>query len=165
MVSWPQQVDPVSRARDSVKGSNITCKAHRAMVGSVSTTHDLQKPQLVEVGSDLSEAHREMKLRRFVRAELFFTLMFIGTTLVSALGAVSMPLLLIIAVFTAWFATISLRLYWHHLKCLKRMVGPNAQQCPCSSALPLATDTPNDHAMGQQAVKKGCMVANQYSRL
>lgn len=165
MVSWPQPVDPVSRARDSVKGSDITCRAHSTMNRSASSAHDLQKPQLAEAGSDFSEAHREMTLRRLVRAELFLTLTFIGTTLVSVIGTMSMPLLLIIAVFTAWFATISTRLYWHHLKCLKRMVEPKAQQCSRSNVLPLATSTLDDHAMGQQAVKKGCVAANHYPRL
>ena len=174
-MSWSQPVDSVSRSRNSVRGSTITCMAHGTMEqnvllegsmgGSVSSAHGLEKTQLAEVGSDLSEAYREMKLRRLIRAELFLTLTFIGTSLASVMGAMNMPLLLIIAVFTAWFATILFRLYWHHLKCYKRMVKPKSQQCSRSSELPLVTGTKNDHAMEQQAAKKGCMVANQYSRL
>ena len=135
------------------------------MTRSVSSTHGPQKPQLAEVGSDFSEAHREMKLRKLVRAELFLTLTFIATTLASVMGAMYMPMLLIIAVFTAWFATIFFRLYWHHLKCFKRMVEPKAQQCSSSSELSLVTGTTSDHAMEQQGVMKGCMVVNQYPRL
>jgi len=165
MVSWPQPGNPVSSSRDSVRGSNITCMARGTMAESVSSTPDLQKPQLTEVMSDLSETHREKKLRRLVRTELFLTLTFIGTTLASIIGAMNMPLLLIMAVFTTWFATIFFRLYWHHLKCFKRMVEPKAQQCSHGSDLPAVTGTPNGHAMEQQAAKKGCIVANQYSRL
>lgn len=89
-----------------------------------------------ELGPIIADVYTELTLRSYTRFELSITLACIFIASISVIAAFSETGFLITTIVSAWFATIALRFYRHHIKCYWYVKMLNSQTCPyCGKSL------------------------------
>jgi hypothetical protein len=95
-----------------------------------------------QLGPLIADAYTELTLRKYTRFELSVALACVSVAAISGIAAIYDPILLVLTIVSAWFASIAIRFYRHHLKCYWYVRTLNSQTCPfCGRSLvPMPTD-------------------------
>jgi hypothetical protein len=90
----------------------------------------------------IADVYTELALRAYTKFELSIILACIFVAVISGIAAFNETAFLIVTLVSAWFATIGIRFYRHHIKCYWYIKMLNSQTCPhCGKSL---GPTPNN---------------------
>lgn len=105
-------------------------KSRRKTGKALDNAHRLQLLEKKDFGPNVVEAYRAIDMRKLTRIESYLVVSCIIAAMLFTIGAMLMPVLLILTVFTSWFSTIAYRFYRHHMNCYSHLIELNAHRCP-----------------------------------
>jgi hypothetical protein len=131
--------DPREFARNNKVRRKIAAwknKFRKAIGKPMGNAHRLQGLNKEDYGPNVADVYQENKIQVLMNIELYLTILFVFVAASTAIGAMFISILMIVTIFTAWFSTITYRLYKHHSKCYYYLLELNAQKCPyCHKSL------------------------------